>query len=131
MEDGRSVLRDEFNRYNNHQATPPWSGSSTTGEVPNIRFESARKEGNRLFRKFTIPKPYTSPKDVFCLREKRIVDGYRRISLFNHVIEVRNVPLREGVDVHRVPDVRKADHAHPYLVESQDGSLCLSAITRI
>jgi len=101
MEDGRSVLRDELNRYNNHQV------HSTTGEVPNIRYERARKEGNSLFRKFVIPKPYTSAKDVFCLREKRIVNGYRRISLFKHVIEVPNVPLREDVDVHLVPDEGK------------------------
>jgi len=101
IEEGRSVLRDELNRYNNHQV------HSTTGEIPNIRFKSARKEGNSLFRKFTIPKPYTSPKDVFCLREKRIVNGYRRISLFKHVIEVPNVPLREDVDVHLVPDEGK------------------------
>lgn len=98
IEDGRSVLRDELNRYNNHQV------HSTTGEIPNIRYERARKEGNSLFRKFVIPKPYTSTKDVFCLREKRIVNGYRRISLFKHVIEVPNVPLREDVDVHLVPD---------------------------
>jgi hypothetical protein len=101
MEDGRSVLRDELNRYNNHQV------HSTTGEIPNIRYGRARKEGNSLFRKFVIPKPYTSTKDVFCLREKRIVNGYRRISLFKHVIEVPNVPLREEVDVHLVPDVGK------------------------
>jgi len=55
LEGGRSVLRDELNRYNNHQV------HSTTGDIPNIRFERARKEGNSLFRKFTIPKPYTSP----------------------------------------------------------------------
>jgi hypothetical protein len=54
-----------------------------------------------------IPKPYTSVKDIFCLREKRIVNGYRRISLFKHVIEVPNVPLREDVDVHLVPDEGK------------------------
>lgn len=101
MEDGRSVLRDELNRYNNHQV------HSTTGEIPNIRFERARKEGNSLFRKLMTPKPYTSLQDVFCLREKRMVNAYRRISLFKHVVEVPNVPLREYVDVHLVPDEAK------------------------
>jgi len=101
MEGGRSVMRDELNRYNGHQV------HSTTGEIPNIRYERAKKEGNSLFRKFVIPKPYTSAKDVFCLREKRIVNGYRRISLFKHVIEVPNVPLREDVDVHLVHDEGK------------------------
>lgn len=36
-----------------------------------------------------------------------MVNGYRRISLFKHVIEVPNVPLREDVDVHLVPDEGK------------------------
>ena len=46
-------------------------------------------------------------QDLFCLREKRMVNAYRRISLFNHVIEVPNVPLRVRVDVHLVPDDKK------------------------
>ena len=33
-----------------------------------------------------------------------MVNGYRRISLFNHEIEVPKVPLREEVEVHLVPD---------------------------
>ena len=71
----RAVLKEEVNRYNNHQV------HSTTGEVPSIRFDKARKEGNSLFRPFALPKPYASTKDIFCLREKRMVNGYRRISL--------------------------------------------------
>ena len=98
IEEARAVLKEEVNRYNNHQV------HSTTGEVPGIRFEKARKEGNSLFRPFVLPKPYTSTKDVFCLREKRMVNGYRRISLFTHEIVVPNVPLREEVEVHLIPD---------------------------
>lgn len=98
IEEARAVLKDELDRYNNHQV------HSTTGEVPSIRFEKARKEGNSLFRPFALPKPYTSAKDVFCLRETRTVNGYRRISLFNHEIAVPNVPLREEVEVHLLPD---------------------------
>jgi hypothetical protein len=98
LEDVRSVLKTEVDRYNNHQV------HSTTGEIPNIRFQKAKKEGKSLFRKFTLPKPYRSPKDVFCLRLTRMVNGYRRISLFKHEIEVPNVPLRENVDVHLIPD---------------------------
>lgn len=97
----RTVLKEEVSRYNNHQV------HSTTGEIPSIRFEKARKEGNSLFRPFTLPKPYASAKDVFCLREKRVVNGYRRISLFNHEIEVPKVPLREEVEVHLVPNVER------------------------
>ena len=101
IEEVRDVLRDELDRYNNHQV------HSTTGEIPSIRFEKARREGNSLFRPFVLPKPYTSTKDIFCLREKRMVNGYRRISLFNHEIEVPKVPLREEVEIHLIPDVAR------------------------
>jgi len=101
IEGCRSVLRDEIDRYNNHQV------HSTTREIPSIRFERALKEGNSLFRKFLLPKPYTSPLDVFCLRAQRMVNGYRRISLFKHEIEVPKVPLRVYVNVHMVPDIAK------------------------
>ena len=99
LDDVRSVLRDELDRYNNHQV------HSTTGEIPSLRFENARKNGNSFFRPFSLPKPYTSPKDVFCLHGSRIVNGYRRISLFNQDIEVPHVPLREDVELHLVPDL--------------------------
>jgi len=101
IDDVRTVLKEELNRYNNHQV------HSTTGEVPSIRFEQARKEGNSLFRPFALPKPYTSAKDVFCLREKRMVNGYRKISLFNHDIAVPKAPLREEVEVRLIPDVER------------------------
>ena len=80
---------------------------SSSKEVPSIRFEKAMKEGNSLFRPFALPKPYTSAKDVFCLRETRMVNGYRKISLFNHEIVVPNVPLREEVEIHLLPDTRR------------------------
>lgn len=80
---------------------------STTREIPNIRFARAMADSNSLFRPFSLPKPYTSSKDVFCLRERRIVNAYRRISLFSHEIQVPNVPLRENVDIHMVPDPQK------------------------
>jgi transposase len=101
IDDVRAVLKDELNRYNNHQV------HSTTGEVPSIRFDRARKEGNSLFRPFALPKPYTSTKDIFCLRETRMVNGYRKISLFNHEIPVPHVPLREDVEVHLIPDIQR------------------------
>ena len=98
LEEVRSVLREEVDRYNNHQV------HSTTGEIPAIRFTKAKQAGNSLFRPFMLPKPYTSLKDVFCLRDTRIVDGYRRI---NKSIEVPKVPLREDVELHLVPDLIK------------------------
>ncbi len=101
VDEVRAVLKDEVDRYNNHQV------HSTTGEVPSIRFEKAKKEGNSLFRPFALPNPYSSTKDIFCLREKRMVNGYRKISLFNHEIVVPHVPLREEVEVHLAPDVAR------------------------
>jgi len=99
--DARAVLKEELDRYNNHQV------HSTTGEVPSIRFDKARKEGKSLFRPFALPHPYTSTKDVFCLRETRRVNGYRKIALSNHDIPAPNVPLREEVEVHLIPDVER------------------------
>jgi len=99
--DVRAVLKEELDRYNNHQV------HSTTGEIPSIRFEKAKRDGRSLLRPFAVPKPYTSTKDIFCLREKRMVNGYRKISLSNHEIVVPNVPLREEVNVHLVPDVER------------------------
>jgi hypothetical protein len=101
LDEVRSVLRHEVDRYNNHQV------HSTTGEIPNLRFENARKAGTSLFRPFSLPKPYTSPKDVFCLRDTRILNGYRRISLFNQEIAVPHVPLRENVELHMIPNFGK------------------------
>jgi hypothetical protein len=101
LEDVRSVLKEEVERYNHHQV------HSTTGEIPDIRFAKATQLGNSLFRPFVLPKPYISPKDVFCLRDSRIVDGYRRISVFNKTIEVPKVPLREDVEIHLVPDLSR------------------------
>ena len=95
------VLKDELDRYNNHQVHP------TTGEIPRIRFERALAEGNSLLRPFSLPEPYTSPDDVFCLREQRRVNSYSRISLFGHDIQVPNTPLHKMVDIHMVPDPEK------------------------
>jgi hypothetical protein len=101
VEDVRVVLKEEVDRYNHHQV------HSTTKEIPSIRFNRAKQEGNSLFRPLSLPKPYTSLKDVFCLRETRMVNGYRRISLFNHTIQVPKVELYEEVEIHLVPDTTK------------------------
>ena len=101
IDEARKALKDEVNRYNNHQV------HSTTKEIPAIRFKKAKQSGNSLFRKLSIPSPFSSPLDIFCLRETRTVNAYRRISLFNHQIEVPKVPLRENVDVHLIPEPDK------------------------
>jgi len=94
-------LHNEIDRHNNYQVR------STTGEIHNIRFENAGKAGSSLFRPYVLPKPHTSPKDAFCLRDTRMLNGYRRISLFNQEIEVPHVPLREDVELHMIPDLGK------------------------
>ena len=101
LDEARGVLRDEVDRYNNHQV------HSTTGEIPSLRFENARRSGTSLFRPFSLPKPYTSSKDVFCLHDTRTLDGYGLISLYNHKIDVPDVPDREDVELHLIPDLAR------------------------
>jgi hypothetical protein len=101
IDDGRAVLKEELERYNHHQV------HSTTGEIPSRRFTNARTAGSNLFRPFSLPKPYASLQDVFCLRVTRMVNGYRQVSLFNHEIEVPNVPLHEEAELHLTPNAAK------------------------
>ncbi len=101
LEEVRSVLRFELDRYNNHQV------HSTTGEIPKVRYEKAREAGNSFFRPFALPKPYSSAKDVFCLHMSRMVDSYGRISLFSTEIKIPHAPLHQDVDLHLIPDETK------------------------
>jgi len=87
------VLEKEITRYNYHQV------HSTTGEVPIIRFERAIREKKSLFREFKIPSPYTSVKDIFCLRVKRTVNPYHKISLDKLTFRVHKAPLRKEVQL--------------------------------
>lgn len=96
-EDARMVLRAEVDRYNHHQV------HSTTGEIPTTRFEKAKSSGNTLFRPFSLPKPFSSLKDVFCLHDTRTLNGYRKITLGGTQIEIPKVPIRDDVELHLVP----------------------------
>lgn len=98
FEDVRGVLRHEVDRYNHHQV------HSTTRQIPHRRFTEALAAGHSLFRPFVLPAPYTHRDDVFCLRETRQTNGYRRISLWNQEIAVPKVDPFESVDVHLIPD---------------------------
>jgi len=102
LDELRPVLKEEVFRYN-HQRL-----HATTGEIPDIRFEKARRSGRTLFRPFSLPSPYTSPKDVFCLREKRTVNAYRRIEFYNHQIPLPKVLIGQEVDIHLVPDLKRS-----------------------
>jgi len=97
LADARSVLREEVHRYNYQQV------HSTTLEIPAVRFERARKENRSLFRPFALPKPYSSARDVFCIRQKRVADGYRKISLVGQAIQIPGIQPRDDVELHLVP----------------------------
>lgn len=96
LNDARSVLQEEVHRYNYLQI------HSTTGEIPALRFEKAQNENRSLFRPFALPQPYTSVKDVFCIRYKRIADGYRRVTLAGHSFQIPKIQPREDIDLHLV-----------------------------
>ena len=98
IQEGREVLENEIKRYNYRQV------HSTTKEIPILRFERAIREKKSLFREFKIPSPYTSIKDIFCLKVKRTVDAYHKISLDKLTFKVHKAPLREKVELRIVPD---------------------------
>ena len=95
----RDILADELDRYNNYQV------HSTTGEIPLKRFEKAVADGRTVFHPLRLKPPITSTKDIFCLRETRIVDGYGRISYKGHNLEVpKDIPSGMKVELHVIPE---------------------------
>ena len=101
LTDARPVLHEEVHRYNYHQV------HSTTHEIPAVRFEKAQKEHRSLFRPFVLPKPFTSSKDVFCLHHTRTADGYRKISVAGHSLQIPGIEPRDDLQLHLVPDETK------------------------
>ena len=101
IKEAQKVLEKEVERYNYHQV------HSTTGEIPIIRFERATREKKSLFREFVMPSPYTSIKDIFCLRATRKVDAYHKISISNLKLKVHKAPLRGEVELRIAPDEKK------------------------
>jgi len=98
IQEAEKVLESEVTRYNYRQV------HSTTGEIPILRFERAIKEKKSLFREFMIPSPYKSVTDIFCLRVKRKVDPYHKISIHNLKFRVHKAPLRQEVELRIAPD---------------------------
>ncbi len=94
---GQEILDEEVYAYNAKRV------HSTTGEIPDIRFNKALKEGKTLFRPFTIPSPYQSTKDIFALREQRRTDGYRSVSLYGKQIKVPKAECYMPVDLKLSP----------------------------
>ena len=97
ISDARKVLASELKRYNSYQV------HSTTGEIPDERFFRAFDEKRSLFREFVIPPPFVSTKDIFALRDERVVNAYRNISINNLKLNVSKVPIRERVSLRIVP----------------------------
>lgn len=91
------IVDKEMVRYNYHQV------HSTTGEVPYKRFQRALQQNISLFRQFSVPKPFTSTKDIFCLRLDRTADAYRRISVSNVFLKVNNLNPYEPVNLRIYP----------------------------
>jgi len=97
----REIFRSEVYRYNNKQV------HSTTGEIPIIRFERAKREQLNLFRPFSIPPPFTLPEDIFALRAERTTTGYGMVSLKNIYLKTPNVPAYQKVQLKLVPNLEQ------------------------
>lgn len=98
IEDARQVLTSELKRYNSYQV------HSVNGEIPDERFYRVFDERRSLFREFVISSPFVSTKDIFALRDNRVVNAYRKISINNLELNVSGVPIRERVYLRIVPD---------------------------
>ena len=99
ISDAREILSDEIHQYNHKRV------HSTTGEIPDIRFQRAIDEGRSMFKPLQFPPHITSTKDIFCLRDKRRVNGYHNISWQGRILKVRgDVPIGAIVDLHSIPE---------------------------
>ena len=100
LSQAQRILNKEVHRYNYRQI------HSTTGEVPYLRFQKARKEKQSLFREFKVRAPYKSVKDIFCLRVNRIADAYRKISINNLRIKVNGANPGNAIEL-RISPINK------------------------
>jgi len=90
---GQRVLDYERGRYNYHQV------HSTTREIPIRRFNSALGANKSLFRTWTIPRPFLSPRDIFALRAERFVDNYHSVTINNINFKLTRVEPQRPVDI--------------------------------
>ena len=94
----RKVLKELVHAYNYR-----WV-HSTTKEIPAQRLERAKQESKTMFREFKVKEPFESSKDIFCLRDRRVVDCYHKISINNCELKVPLVPQKNTVELRIVPD---------------------------
>ena len=87
------ILNYERDHYNYKQI------HSTTKEIPNRRFNSAKEAKKSLFRSWTIPRPFLSLKDIFALRCQRFVDNYHSVTIKNITVKLAGVESRYPVDI--------------------------------
>lgn len=93
----RRIFREEAKRYNERQV------HSTTGEIPVVRFEALCSTGQSMFRPFTVPQPYVHLNDLFCFREERVVDAYRRIAFHGLTLTIPVILPRQTVELRYAP----------------------------
>jgi len=97
----RRVMRELVYQYNHR-----WV-HSTTKEIPALRFDRAIQEGKSLFHPWKIKEPFESSKDIFCLRDQRVVDNYQKISFHGVDFKVPGVSYRQTVNLRIAPDLKK------------------------
>jgi hypothetical protein len=100
IEELRAVLRKLVETYNTQ-----WV-HSTTKEIPIVRFENALNPQQCLFRPLRVVKPDQDVKDIFCLRARRVVNGYRKISFDGMELAVPNGTPGQVVDLKLIPDMK-------------------------
>jgi GNAT superfamily N-acetyltransferase len=125
LEDVRSLLRDELDRYNNHQV------HSTTKEIPSIRFAKANQEGSSVFRPFLHTQAlHVNQRHLLPPRDP----SRRRIPTHLALQSHHRGPKRSSSRGSRhqyVPRRTERHHGAPHLVEPADGPLSLPANGRI
>lgn len=97
IQDAQAILSKEVYEYNHRRV------HSTTGEIPAIRLSKALKEGLSLLRKFEIPKPYLSHKDIFSLRMDRTADAYRKLSISNYKFKISKMNPFDKINMRIYP----------------------------
>lgn len=58
----------------------------------------------KKFREIEITSPYKSAKNIFCLRVKRVLDAYHKISVNNLKLRMHKTALRGEVELRIAPD---------------------------
>lgn len=101
INDAKKILNELVYDYNHK-----WI-HSTTKEIPMARLETAVVSGQSLFKPFIIKAPFKSAKDIFCLRDQRVVDTYRKISFKGLELSVPKALPRDKVDLRIVPSIQQ------------------------